>query len=304
MVIELKRKTLSKLKFLGFCINFSAASQNSFYNFLYDIIHKDAAGNHDINKPVEEMTLEELGMSRGVSHYNFLDYITLYDRHCCHIDDEYILHLLPPDSTANGGDKPPIMVKCLKQHPLLQNNTNYLRVMNSVQEIVELLKPIGNSTKRYEPGSCVLVYFYTTSCVACRMMALSINALPYAFKSLPVAAIDAYKFSSFNTEYGIVGLPTLLLFHQGRPVVRKRTKVNFKTFIIRHTGLTPSELPENFNITLPLDGEPQTDYILVLAWLFIIICGAYYFTKLTIYTEIIEMIKRNWRESEAQLEPL
>uniref|UniRef100_A0A1A9ZBG5 Thioredoxin domain-containing protein n=1 Tax=Glossina pallidipes TaxID=7398 RepID=A0A1A9ZBG5_GLOPL len=225
---------------------------------------------NNVNKAVERaeyMTLDELGISRGSCQRNFMALISFESIRMCYADDEFILHLLPVVTAAEGSQKPPIMVKCLTEHPLIEKGSNKLRMMGSVEEIVDLLEPIENNTKPYEPGSCVLVYFYTSTCLACTVFALPVNALPHAFKTLPVAAIDAYKFPSFNTEFQIVDLPTLLLFYQGRPVVKYRAGVRFDTFVTRHTGLKPIEFPKFLALTpLPFKVEHRTDYILMLAW--------------------------------------
>uniref|UniRef100_A0A1B0GD90 Thioredoxin domain-containing protein n=1 Tax=Glossina morsitans morsitans TaxID=37546 RepID=A0A1B0GD90_GLOMM len=297
-------KILVVLLLTALCFKISCAGRSNFYNLLFDIINKDGQNNSNkTTKRAEEMTLDELGISRGSCQRDFTTLISLESSQICYIDDEFILHLLPAVTSAEGSRKPPIMVKCLNEHPLVEKGLNKLRMMNSVQEIVDLLKPIGNNTKRYETGSCVLVYFYTPTCLACTVSALPINALPHAFKTLPVAAVDAYKFPSFNAEFGIVGLPTLMLFHQGRPIVKYRAEVKFDTFVTRHTGLKPTEFPKYFALTpLLVNVEYQTDYVLVLAWVFIFACSSYYFSKSRLCIQIIEMVKRNWRESEAQLE--
>lgn len=287
------------------CTN--ALSKKSLFGSVYklfDFLQKDNPNNATNNtKSVEEMTVEELGVSIGQCSYNFLQFISYKDAQQCYADDEYILHLLPSSTAAESPRKPPIMVKCLPEHPSIVNGTNKFRVMESVQEIVDLLKPIGNNTKRYQPGSCVLVFFYTPSCFTCFLVSIPINDLPYAFKTIPVAAIDAYKFPSFNTEFGIVALPTLMLFHQGRPVVKYRAQGNLNTFVTRHTGLKPAEVPKHdIPSPLPLKVQKGTDYVLILAWLFILSCAGFYFSKSQLFKQIVEMIKRNWRESEAQLE--
>uniref|UniRef100_A0A1A9WWV0 Thioredoxin domain-containing protein n=1 Tax=Glossina brevipalpis TaxID=37001 RepID=A0A1A9WWV0_9MUSC len=300
----MKSKILAILLLTALCVKASGAGRSNFYNMLFDIINRDGQNNaNKTSKRAEEMTLDELGISRGSCQNDFMSLISLESTRMCFVDDEFILHLLPAVTAVEGSRKPPIMVKCLNEHPLIEKGVNKLHMMSSVQEIVDLLKPIGNNTKRYEPGSCVLVYFYTPTCLACTVSAMAINALPHAFKTLPVAAIDAYKFPSFNAEFGIVGLPTLMLFHQGRPIVKYRAEVKFDTFVTRHTGLKPSEFPKYFALTpLLANVEYQMDHVLVLAWVFIFACSAYYFSKSRLCIQIIEMIKRNWRESEAQLE--
>ncbi|XP_013113253.2 uncharacterized protein LOC106091315 [Stomoxys calcitrans] len=278
------------------------AKKHFFFSFykLFDFLQKDGQANNGThtNKTLEEMT-DELGVSRGRCLYEFISFVGYDDMEMCSPDDEYILHLLPSPSATEVPRKPPIMVKCLLEHTLIGNDTNELRIMNSVQEIVDLLKPIGNNTKRYQPGSCVVVFFYTPTCLGCSLLATPISKLPYAFKTLPVAAIDAYKFPSFNTEFGIVALPTVMLFHQGRPVVKYKGQGNCNAFVTRHTGLKPADVPKNLPTSpLVFSLENRTDYVLIMAWLFILSCAGYYFAQSRLCTQIVEMVKRNWRESE------
>lgn len=46
---------------------------------------------------------------------------------------------------------------------------------------------------------------------------------------------------SFNTQFGIVGVPTVMLFHNGRPASKfndsEYTLEMFTRFITRHTGI-------------------------------------------------------------------
>uniref|UniRef100_A0A1B0AX93 Thioredoxin domain-containing protein n=1 Tax=Glossina palpalis gambiensis TaxID=67801 RepID=A0A1B0AX93_9MUSC len=297
-------KILTVLLLIAIGLKASAASQLSFFDWFFEFIFKDFGNDvNDVVEQAEYMTLDELGISRGSCQRNFIAFISCESIRMCYVDDEFILHLLPVATAADDSRKPPIMVKCLSEHPLIEKGFNKLHMMDSAQEIVDLLKPVGNNTKRYEPGSCVLVYFYTPTCLACTVLALSVNALPHVFKTLPVAAIDAYKFASFNAEFRIVDLPTLVLFHQGRPVVKYRDG-KFDTFITRHTGLKPIEFPKiSLSTPLPFNVEHQTDYILILAWVFMLACSAYYFSKFRFYMQIVKMIERNWRELEALLEP-
>lgn len=260
------------------------------------------AQTNSTQKPAEEMTVDELGISRGVCVNDFYDLTQRLDSFICFSDDEFILHLLPASKSDDVVRKPFTMVKCIDDHPILSNGSNHLRIMKNVREIMALLKPIGNATKTYESGSCVLVYFYTNSCKMCQMMDVPVMVLPNVFKTLPVLAVDAYKFNNFNTDFGIVGLPTLILFHQGRPAVRKPWNIKLRAFITRHTGLKPDIPTFPLNIAPITVFEQKTDYILIMAWSFISICVGYYVSKTFIYNQFVEMVKRNWRETEAHLE--
>ncbi|XP_017010125.2 thioredoxin domain-containing protein 15 [Drosophila takahashii] len=257
-------------------------------------------------------TSDSLGISRGQCHYSFETFALLEERRTCAPDDEHILHLT---QLAPPVRKPPMMIKCLQQEPPPENETSPepgLLIMHSAKEIVSLLKPVGNATKRHEPGSCVVVHFCTASSLECARVAPMMNLLPHFFPTLPIAYVDAYEFGRFNAEFGIVSLPTLMIFHQGRPLIKydpswsDSEKRSFARFIMRHTNVKtvdPQAIhPDVFNRTRrePLSNVPivQTDYYLVLAWAFILACLANYLRQTVFWKQLVEMVQRNWRESE------
>lgn len=237
---------------------------------------------------------------KGYSSYNFLEFISLkYEKYECSEHDYEITHL----KNGRSESKVPILVKCLPN----ETSNSSLLMPDTVMDIVALLKPLGNSTKRNVEGSCVLIMFYSKSCPGCARVAPIFNPLPKLFPNLKIAAIDAYKFHTFNAEFGIVGLPTILLFHQGRPIVKfYGDDWDFRKFITRHTGLAvptyATITSDDFKGPLPIVAEECTDYYLLLAWGFIIFCAGNYFSKTVICKQMIETIQRTWRESEAQLE--
>uniref|UniRef100_A0A1B0CKP5 Thioredoxin domain-containing protein n=2 Tax=Lutzomyia longipalpis TaxID=7200 RepID=A0A1B0CKP5_LUTLO len=202
-------------------------------------------------------------------------------------------------------------VKCINKS-IESGTVGTVQIMQSMKEIATLLSPHGNNTKRNQIGKCVVILFYTRSCPGSVMVGPHYVALAKIFPHMTFAAIDAFKFSSLNTEFGIIGLPTVMLFHQGRPVMRfndtQSTVNNFISFILKYTDMRSPLVhnayvtSEDFNGPLPSKVEYDTDYYLYLAWIFIILCATYHFTKSHLYSQIIEMIKRNWRESEAQTE--
>ncbi|KAH8401766.1 hypothetical protein KR009_007767, partial [Drosophila setifemur] len=253
---------------------------------------------------------ESLGISKGQSHYSFRTYALMEERRTCSPDDEHILHLnqLPPVR------KPPFLIKCLQPDQAENATTTEpgLLMMQSAKEIVTLLKPVGNATRRHEAGSCVVVHFCTATSLECARVASVINLLPHLFPTLPVAYIDAYEFGRFNAEFGIVSLPTLMIFHQGRPLIKfdpsgtYSESRSFARFIMRHTNVktvnTHSIQPDILNRTWnePLSSMPlvQTDYYLGLAWAFILACLANYLRHTVFWKQLVEMVQRNWRESE------
>ncbi|EAT41066.1 AAEL007247-PA [Aedes aegypti] len=244
--------------------------------------------------------------SVGQSPNSFLDFITFKDKQYCSIYEEQAQEA----EDLKSADSKRLKVKCI---PFKGNGT--LQIITSLKEVISVLAPHGNSTKRTTAGNCVVMLFYTKTCIHSAYMAPHYNALARHFPDLKVTAIDAFNFHSLNTEFGIVGLPTIMFFHQGRPLVKfNGTEINIDTlakFVTNHSGIEPRLVThpmtiiaphytsEDFKGPLSNKVEKRTDYWLYVAWIFIIVCSCYYFSKSVYYGQMIETIKRNWRESGA-----
>lgn len=154
---------------------------------------------------------------------------------------------------------------------------------------------------------CVIVLFYSTHCPFSSMAAPHFNALQRAFPYVRLVAINAMHYQIFNTQNGIVGVPSLLLFHNGRSIAKfngsEYTLELFSQFITKYTGISAVEKSTVTSVDFagPVSSVPtkDSDFLLILAWLFIATCSGYYFTKSRWWRWIIETIQSNWRESEA-----
>lgn len=247
-------------------------------------------------------------ISKDYTDYTFVGFITYQDRkHCLPYEYTELTTMNNQQSSdSQSGKKLPIKVRCL---PARGNGT--LQIINSLKEVVTLLAPHGNNTKRTDEGNCALVLFYARTCPISAVVAPHFNAVSKLFPDIRIGAIDAFRFHGLNTDFGIVGLPTIMLFHQGRPVIKfndTAATVNFiAAFITKHTGLDPATsniyvTSEDFHGPLSNKVEEETDYCLYLAWSFIMVCSCYYSTKSRFYSQVVEAIKRNWREAGAQHE--
>lgn len=174
-------------------------------------------------------------------------------------------------------------------------------------ELIKLLQPDTKIVDREAPASCIVVLFYSKFCPFSSMAAPHFNALQRAFPNVKLVAINAMMYHLFNTQNGIVGVPSVLLFHNGRSVAKfngsEYTLELFSQFITKHTNIPPVEKSTVTSIDFagPVTSVPskESDMFLVISWLFITICSAYYFTKSRFWRWIIETIQSNWRESEA-----
>uniref|UniRef100_A0A1B6F1Z4 Thioredoxin domain-containing protein n=1 Tax=Cuerna arida TaxID=1464854 RepID=A0A1B6F1Z4_9HEMI len=182
-----------------------------------------------------------------------------------------------------------------------------VELVNSTR-LVSLLATDPNITSRGQKADCVVLLFYARTCPFSCMAAPHFNALPRAFPAIKMAAVNALQYQSFNTQYGIVGVPTVMLFHNGRPAAKfndsEYTLEMFSRFITRHTGILPEE---KMFVTSADFGGPvgsvvarETDYWLGLAWLVIAVVGGVGVAKSRMWHNIVEAVQDLWRETEAQ----
>lgn len=179
----------------------------------------------------------------------------------------------------------------------------------NVTYLAKLLQVKPDITSRDIEADCVLVLFYATACPFSTHAAPYYNALARSYPNVKMVALDALKYGGINTQYGIVGVPTLKMFHNGRPVGKfNGTEYNiqsFSKFVHTITGQFPQTLlvtSKDFQGPVSSVLEQDTDYFLILSWLFIIVCAVYYFMQSKWWIMIVEMVQNNWRESEAQHE--
>lgn len=160
------------------------------------------------------------------------------------------------------------------------------------------------------PGTCVLVLFYARWCVFSSQAAPHFNAIPRSFPHIKAVAIDAIKHQSFNAQYGIVGVPTLMLVHNGKPVAKFNDTIytleSFAKFVSHRTNLQPngSLYVTSADFTGPVSSTPsnEMDYCLVLSWVFIVACVLYFTSRSRWWQQFVELIQNTWLESNAEHE--
>ncbi|KAG7210419.1 hypothetical protein KM043_011951 [Ampulex compressa] len=178
-----------------------------------------------------------------------------------------------------------------------------------------LLEPgLSNRTRNDEeskqiPGTCVLILFYARWCIFSRQAAPHFNSLPRLFPHIKAVAIDAVKHQSFNAQYGIVGVPTVMFIHNGMPVGMFNGTVYtleyFVRFITHHTNFQVEELvhmTEDYIGPVPSITSNDVDYCLVLSWMFIAACALYFTSQSRWWQQFVELVQNTWRESNAQHE--
>ncbi|KZC05740.1 Thioredoxin domain-containing protein 15 [Dufourea novaeangliae] len=168
----------------------------------------------------------------------------------------------------------------------------------------------NDEESRQIPGTCAIVLFYARWCIFSSQAAPPFNALPRYFPHIKAVAINAIRYQVFNAQYGIVGVPTLMLIHNGKPVAKYNgtyyTLEFFAKFITDITNLQPNELLylTSRDFIGPVSSTPsnETDYCLVLSWVFIAACALYFTLQSRWWQQFVELVQNTWRESNAQHE--
>ncbi|XP_050592724.1 thioredoxin domain-containing protein 15 isoform X1 [Bombus affinis] len=192
-----------------------------------------------------------------------------------------------------------------------------VEIVNATRLMKLLILEPGPSNKsrndkegRLLPGTCVIVLFYARWSIFSSQAAPHFNALPRSFPHIKAVALDAIKYQNFNAQYGIVGVPTLMLVHNGKPVAKFNYTVYtleaFARFITEITNLQPngSLYVTSLDFAGPVSSTPSngTDYCLVLSWIFITACALYFTSQSRWWQQFVELIQNTWRESNAQHE--
>ncbi|XP_065834354.1 thioredoxin domain-containing protein 15-like [Oscarella lobularis] len=138
------------------------------------------------------------------------------------------------DSVENSQTCRPI--RCRRDE---SSSTSENRFLELVDEPESLENRLNSSTSE---SPCVAVIFYADWCPFSAKAAPAFNALPRVYPDLKFVAYNASIVSSINSRFGIMGLPTILLFHRGW--ARLRFNVTFSLenlidFINNRTDLTP-----------------------------------------------------------------
>jgi thiol-disulfide isomerase/thioredoxin len=165
-------------------------------------------------------------------------------------------------------------------------------------------------TNRSSPAICSLVLFYAPWCPFSAKSAPHFNALARLFPDIVIMAADANRNQGLTTQFGVLALPTVLLFHNSKAIVKFNQTdyelANFVNFVATFTGLEASADPVITEVDLvgpmPTEAIPETDIYLYMSWTFVIICALGYFGKSPFCQQIIEAIRNNWREAEIQHE--
>lgn len=114
---------------------------------------------------------------------------------------------------------------------------------------------------------------------------------------------------SLNSRFGIIAVPAVLLFHNGRPMARfnesEPTLQRLADFLQAQTLLTPAV---TLNVTsadfvgpVPAVAKVTFNWYLALAWTFIAACALYGGFKARLWRRVADSVRNWWIEAEQHL---
>ncbi|KAG7157348.1 Thioredoxin domain-containing protein 15-like, partial [Homarus americanus] len=173
--------------------------------------------------------------------------------------------------------------------------------------LMKLLQIDPNVTSRSSAGPCYLVYFFSPYCPFSVMGSPYVNALARSVPNIPVYGLDSIEHHSVNARYGVMGTPTLLLFHNGNGVGRYNASEysvsQLLSFVKHYTDqdiININVTSSDFRATLPSQIAEGRPYALWAAWTFLISFASWLFLTSELCARLTEAILNNWREAEAQ----
>ena len=100
-----------------------------------------------------------------------------------------------------------------------------------------------NVTNRTTPAQCSLAFFYASWCPFSARAAPHFNGLARLFPDMKMFAIDTSDFHTMNTQFGIMALPTLILFHNSKAVAKyNQSDFELENFAKREYGVAQLSL--------------------------------------------------------------
>jgi len=203
---------------------------------------------------------------------------------------------------------------CNNSLPFDDPNTNIIskvQLLNGSFYQVSLASEFNSSvSNRSQAATCSLTLFFASWCEFSASAAPHYNALARVFPQLKMYAVDSSMHHSLNTQYGVMAVPTLLVFHNSRPLYKynytEYSLASFTTFVSLLTGLDPQNVTEpsseDWEGPVPSVAVKTHNYYLLLAFLFTLLCGLREFSKSPLAGQLVDTLRNAWREAEIQHE--
>lgn len=165
-------------------------------------------------------------------------------------------------------------------------------------------------TNRSQSATCSITLFFASWCEFSAAAAPHYNALARVFPQMKLYAVDSGEHHSLNTQFGVMAVPSIFVFHNGRPLYKYNySEYNLASFTQTFsllTGLEPINVTEltaeDMSGPVPSVAVITTNYYLVLAWVFTLTTASWHISKSRWLTWAVESVRNAWREAEIQHE--
>lgn len=165
-------------------------------------------------------------------------------------------------------------------------------------------------TNRSQSATCSITLFFASWCEFSAAAAPHYNALARVFPQMKLYAVDSGEHHSLNTQFGVMAVPSIFVFHNGRPLYKYNySEYNLASFTQTFsllTGLEPMNVTEptaeDMAGPVPSVAVITTNYYLVLAWVFTLVTASWHVSKSQWLTWALESVRNAWREAEIQHE--
>jgi len=193
----------------------------------------------------------------------------------------------------------------------LAETISTVHLLNGSHYQLSLAEEFNSSiSNRSQAATCSLTLFFASWCDFSATAAPHYNALARVFPQLKMYAVDSSMHHSLNTQYGVMAVPTLLVFHNSRPLYKynftEYSLASFTTFVSLLTGLEPQNVTEpsteDWEGPVPSVAIKPHNYYLLLALLFTLLCGLREFSKSPLAGQLLDTVRNAWVEAEIQHE--
>lgn len=188
-----------------------------------------------------------------------------------------------------------------------KENSTTITPMNATSFLSLLARQIdSNVTNRTQPAQCSLTFFYASWCPFSAAAAPHFKGLARLFPDIQMLAVDTHTHYGINTQFGIMSLPTIFLFHNSKPIAKFNGSEFNITYFADYVTIYTTMEPYGNVTTIDADYEgplselpiPVTDYYLYMAWTFIIVIILSRIFVSSWCKRLIESVRNTWREAE------
>jgi len=216
----------------------------------------------------------------------------------------------PVTEEEAGGDNSTARSRLACNNTGSLNVTEVMLVNGTLYQTLLYDEHNASVTNRSQSATCSITMFFASWCEFSAAAAPHYNALARVFPQIRLYAVDSGEHHSLNTQFGVMAVPSIFVFHNGRPLYKYNySEYNLASFTQTFsvlTGLEPENVTEltaeDMAGPVPSVAVITTNYYLVLAWGFTLLTAAWHVSKSQWLTWAVDSVRNAWREAEIQHE--